>query len=1538
MTPLTKHFTSALYNASTLCLFLLTMSAISLETVAQSWSLIHLNRLEVNGVLFGTVTADGLSRLSQLAQNNGYSFIATNTLYYVFNHSDIEGLDVALISEIISNLREITPVAESECPNICDSVVLGNTKQCLINFASWYASTSQSSVYSFQEAVSPINHLRNTRFHNELLSRLYNIAHDKIVQLTIHNVLQPDHTDMEKILRTFFIFKHGLVTAAEAEQFRAIASRCGNHFMREMTSMSSDGQLSAWYTREPSFCVASKALTDEPYADLIFPLMESSVSILQNNIFGVDSILFHPGLIHYLCTVDLVNLDIRYRQAITRFLVGRLETIVKSLNLDRVTTLELLNLSGLSDDVCLQYLRMIKRRPEQDINVDIVVPLTNLLVHCFLISKMLTQPPNTYQTYLNVVQQGHKEILYGGLICGDMASDMVTQARGVLRACIPRYTQEEFKLLIRPTNKTHTIRYLLTDIMTKWTEFLFSVDDIRHSTEQHPGVTGAIDALQDVSKTQDALVTACTYYKNTGTMDGLVPHVREGYFASTIVEQIILPILSDLFIITPNILRVSGNQKLLDLILLSKILLPMHIRLINLLSVLQNFLNLTSGYDLNALTFFNNIVFDLKDVLLDILRDDREIILSDNISNFILQSAARNVFNDIDSDLELHVNDTINFFNQHIAVADLLTLIGMCKYDISWYKGTVTIDLGEETAVTGLRPFIEMLKTTLIRYDKSEKYMLNIIANLETSCQKLLSFITFLDESVDDSPGVTFYKQYANAAVTRIYQLKNEVNTKVGGLADTHKGTLYILRKLCTMCNIMSNEAIESTNLKVCLDTFRRDILQQTIPTTRNTTDQLPSFCVERQVRLFHDTFGNNWEPTQFKQMESAFVGEDSSSPLNGLTAPFLNLFDSRYAMEDPVMVRWNVFTNEEFSTVASIFLGRAGTHDTTDDDTDDGGVPYALETIVEEDEDDTSSVSSRSMVDTQSARALTPNATDRFFAERAKNLSVPGLSATASSSTSIPQHGLASLDGSVRVKQEKTDTRSGLSGGPRGSSGLNLRSVTDSAGRSHSAGRTLTDYIDSLSTCDDSLDLNIQPPSILSSTRVSSTPSTQMTSLSTNYAGSTLPNTQGSGSQSFTILSGSSGSTDRPPSTIVLPPSGLRPLTTQSTQSTQQTSVYGTEYDAGTMSTAVPMASVQTSISYTGGLSVSDILRSGSSSAMSITSNTGGTRGRRDSVITVDSGPSSLIDSGPESLATPVSSHIGHTGGRKARPLSATPTDTCDSASPLVASPASSIIGRPGGRKARRLSETSVDSGPSALNTIYSGPLTRPRSKSVSEGSTVSMSSEYSRAATPIPDPFLQPRTRTPSTSGLLPVLSESESDMIITSGAESSRSTPVRRPRTPTGGRRSVRMDVTMSTASESEENSLPFSDIGDDPLSSIRRQQRALQATTQQGPRQIPLAPQHTHQTESFSQLSLSSRAESPFNLDAFTKFLDDFPLQDTTSSSGAPMRPRSVEMRNASDTTVSDGALSDDGRRSAPPSSDSESTNTRGRFPREYYSLM
>ncbi|UEH20619.1 small tegument protein [Elephant endotheliotropic herpesvirus 6] len=1509
------------------------MSAISLDSVINDFSLIQLNRLEVNGVRFDTITPNSLSRLSTLAEANAYSFIQRNTVYYVFNHSDIGTLDIATVSGILADLQEITPSANSECPYISDAVVLGNTRQCLINFATWYGSSAASSVYNFHDVVAPINPLRNTRFHATLLSRLYNIAHQKIVELTIHNVVQPHHTDMEKLLRIFFIFRHGLVTRTESEQFRAIASQSANVFMHDMTAISSDGQLSAWETRNVSFCIASKALTDDPYADMIFPLMDSSISILQSDQLAIDSILFHPGLTHYICTVDLVNYDIRYRQAITRFLTSRLETIVQSLHVDRTTTTELIHLSGLSEEYCLLYLRMIRRRPVQDINVDIVVPLVNLLIHCLLILKMLSQPPNTYETYRNVVQQGHNEILYGGLMTGDMASDILVRTRGLLRTCIPTYTQDEFTRLLRPSKNIHTMRYLLTDIMTKWTELLFCIDDIRHSGEQHPTVASAADAIQDVSKTQDNLVTACTHYKNTGNMDSLIPYVRETYFPVTIVNEILLPILSDLLIITPNILRVSGNQRLLDLILLCKLLLPSHIRLINILSVLQNFLNLTTIFDLNMLTFFNNIIFDLKDVLSDIIKDDeREIIFPDNISNFILQAAARNVFADINSDLELHVNDTINFFNQHIAVADLLTLIGLCKYDIDWYKGTVTVDFGEERAVAALRPFIEMLKTTLIRHDKSEKYMLNIVANLETSCQQLLSFVTFLDESVDASPGVTFYKQYANAAVTRIYQLKQEIDEKVNGLAEIHKRNVSILRKLCTMCNILSNESIQNTNLKICVDIFRRDMLQNTIPTTRTTAQQLPSFCVERQTQLFHDTFRSNWEPMQFKQMESTFVGEDASSPLNGFVVPFLNLFDSRYSMEEGQLVRWNVFTNDEFSTVANIFLGRAGTHDTTDDESE-ADLPYALETIIEEEEDDRSSVSSRSMLDSQSRGALTPNATDKSFMQAVKNLSIPGGVRSTVPPVPIPESGPRSLNANTRIKKESTMTNDLL--------------YLDS-GASSLTGRTLTDYIDSLSRSDLDESINIQPPSILS-IKGTDTPLTQMTTLSTNYTGSTIPNTQGSGSQSFTVLSSSSG-TNRSSSTIVLPPDDLRPITTQSTQSTQQTSTYGTDYDAGTMSSVVPLASVQTSISYTGGLSVSDILRTSSESVMSVTSKKDWSRGGRSTVTTIDSGPSSLsvTDSGPESMiGTPISSsssRIGHTGGRRARPLSTTPVDDgslCD-ASPLVASPtASSVIGHKGGRKPRRLSETSVDSGPSALNTIYSGPL-RPRSKSVSEGSTVSMGSDSSRAATPLPpptDPTVRPRSRPPSRTGVLPPLSEpSDSDMVITSGSESNTAfAPITRPRTPTRRRSVTIVDAPMSTASESEENSVSLSDIGDDPLASIRRQQRALQSASQYSQRQISLTPEHTHQTESFSQLSLRQRSESPFNLDAFTKFLDEFQVQDTTSSGPRP-RPQSVEMRNASDTTVSDGILSDDGRRSAPPSSDSESTNPRRRFPREYYSLM
>ncbi|UVZ35247.1 small tegument protein [Elephant endotheliotropic herpesvirus 5B] len=1595
------------------------MSSIALEAVLENWSLLEINKLEINGVRFRTITQDGLERLSTLARANAYSFMGLNTIYYVLNHANTEDLNIASILEILAGFKPITPSDESECPNISDAVVLSQTRQCLLNFAEWYGSNAQTVVYNFHDVVAPINPFRNTRFHATLLQQLYNTAYDKIAGITIHNVVQAHHTDLEKLLRLFFIFKHGLVTTEEAEQFRTLASRTDHGFMREVTS-SKDGQLSAWYTREVSFCIAKKQLSDGPYADLIFPLIESSpVVLLQQNQLGIDSMLFHPGFVHYVCTVEL-TCDLRYRQAIIRFLTGRLETIIQSLNVDFVNTTELIRLTGLSEERCQAYLRIVKRRDDQSVNYDIVLSLVNLLIHCYLIIKMLSQPPNTYTTHINVIDEGHTEILYGGLVSSiDAASEILSRARGLLRTFIPVYGQEEFKNLIHPTRKAHTIRYLLGDLMIKWREIIFDFKDRRYNdSDQHPTVAAVEEVVQNIPKTQENLVMACHHYKNMGNMDGLIPYVRESYFPVTFVDEIILPIVSDLLVVTPNILRISGNPRLLDLILACKVLLPTHLRLINILSILNNFLNMTTSYDLNNLVFFNNIIFDLKDVLSDIINDEsREILFSDNISNFILQSASRNVFADINNDLDSHVNETVNYFNQHIDVADLLTLIGMCHYDINWYKGTVRVDLGDERVTIGLRPFIDLLKMTLVRYEKSDRYMHNILSNLEESCQKLTAFSNFLQESVDESPGVIFYRQYAASAVGKIYKLKLELESKVNGLGNTHNVTLNIIRKLCTMCTLLSNESIENTNLKICVNTFRRDMLRDYIPIARNPSDELPSFCVERQLDFFHQTFDNTWAPTDFIQMDPEF-SETPGARLHRATVPFLNIFDARYALADE-LIKWNVFTNDEFSAVVDIFLGRTLTQG-NDEETDVD--PNHLDTITEEDEYDTS-ISS-----TPADASLGSNSSrinDLSFLKNAKNLSRPGSSTQLVPGPLIDDQGAPSLTyeyPNLKVKREPncSTTCTGLATplidynmptkrepyetpclSSYGSNVAQPPTVPDryqSRGRGASApsvgssNNTLRDHIQSLISFDDS------PPSNTQSSMPRATPATQTTGLSTNYSGSTILyyNDDRQNSQpgsSITTLSHSS----RGGSTIQIP-SGVCPLTVPSTLSTQQTSLYDRTQTQETESSCVEMASVRSS-SQSGGLSDSDILRDTSSSSMSITSyrDRSGSTGAR---TIHDSG----AESSPGSL-TPTSnssgSYIGRKPGQRPRPLSATPVDsgpstldddTSYSAGPLRASTptstrassaASSFIGPPPGRRPRPLSASSVDSGPSGLNLVYSGPLNdnnsrasfRSRSKSVSSPDTVPFDSDVSdRSLTPVkssttpqlqqysdPTTTVRPKqiSRPRVSSGrFLSPLDESPSDMVISDTDSNrartplparfsrdrvvSRSSTSSRSGSRQDGRRSVTiLDATMSTASESDENSLPLSEIGGDQLADMRKRQGGRQRSSSLGSAQqrFQMAPRNTHQMASLAQVTgRSAGLESPFNLDEFTKFLDEFEIPDTTAStSGRTSVPRSVEMRDASDSTPlnSDDFLSD-GRISV-ASTDSEPPRIR-RFSKEYYSLM
>ncbi|UEH20509.1 small tegument protein [Elephant endotheliotropic herpesvirus 2] len=1564
------------------------MSSIALDAVLENWSLLEINKLEINGVLFRTITQDGLERLSTLARANAYSFMASNTVYYAFNHANTEGLNLSHILEILGGLRPVTPSDESECPNISDAVVLNQTRQCLLNFVDWYDSNTQNVVYSFHEVVAPINPFRNTRFHATLLEQLYSTAYTKISGITIHNVVQAHHTDLEKVLRIFFIFKHGLVTSEEAAQFRAIASRTDHPFMRELTSPK-EGQLSAWHTREVSFCLSKKQLSDGPYADLVFPLIESSTLLLQQNLLGIDSILFHPGLVHFLCTVDLNRWDIRYREAVVKFFTGRLETIIQSLNVDFVSTKELIHLTGLSEERCLQYLRIIKRREDQVVNYDIVYSLVNLLIHCYLIIKMLSQAPGTYTTFINVVEEGHSEILYGGLVSSiDAASDILSRARGLLQTYVPTYTQEEFKSLIHPTKKAHTIRYLLGDLMLKWQRVLFEFKARRYNdSDQHPTVAAVEEAVQNIPKTQENLITACQHYKNMGNMDGLIPYVRESYFPVTILDEIILPIVSDLLVVTPNIQRISGNSKLLDIIMICKVLLPTRLRLINILSILNNFLNMTTSYDLNSLVFFNNIVFDLKDVFSDIINDDsREILFSDNISNFILQSASRNVFADINNDLESQINETVNYFNQHIEIADLLTLLGMCHYDINWYRGIVSVNLGDERATVGLRPFIDLIKMALIRYEKSDRYMHNILANLEGSCQKLKAFSAFLQESVDESPGVTFYKQYALMAIHKIYRLKVELASKVTGLGNTHNHTLNIIRKLCTMCSMLSNESIENTNLRLCIDTFRRDMLKDFIPMTRNPNDELPSFCVERQVEFFHQTFDNTWAPTDFVQMDPDFA-ENATSPLHNAIVPFLNVFDARYALVDE-NVKWNVFSNDEFSAVIDIFLGRSLTQG-TDEETDLD--PNHLDTITEEDEYESSTSAS-----TPAQMSLGSNPSrvnDQSFFQNAKNLSRPGSAIPSaegppgplidySSAPSLtytypsppgikkepsdsPTHAYSSLPvNTIKIPKAEPlgssysyDSR--IAEPPTAPDRLRTsRARGESTSSVSSHPNTLRDHIQSLISFDDDDTQQARGPA--------ATPATQTTGLSTNYR----DQRQASSQQESSIITLSHSSSSASGSAIRLP-SGVCPLTTPSTLSTQQTSSWDRLRDQETVSSQVEMASVRSSSA--GGISDSDILRD-TSSSMSVMSY----RDRPGST-----GAITVHDSGSESTAsgsltpTDSGSYIGRQAGRKARPLSATPVDSGPSGlnsiytGPLRSSTPNSVggssgvssyIGPPPGRRPRPISSTTVDSGPTALNTVYSGPLNessntgtpfRPRSKSLSSPNvSISMESDLSdRASTPKStiqgasyDPYTRPRPpQNPQQSRFLsPIDGSSTSDMIISDSDSSRGRTPTRsgsdrsraRPRSRDGRRSVTIFDANMSTASESE-NSLPLSDIGGDPLSDIRKRYGRQRSSSFDSSQRFQMTPRTPHQMSSVAQVTgRSAGLQSPFNLEEFTKFLDEFPLPDTAAPSGGrASRPRSVEMRDASDSTPFNS--DSDGRLSV-ASTDSEPKNRR--FSKEYYSLM
>ncbi|ALM25990.1 small tegument protein [Proboscivirus elephantidbeta4] len=958
--------------------------SISLQSLISDWSLLQLNKLEINGLLFHTLAQDDLKRLSRLGRRHRYLFIQKNTLYYVFNHCNIDETDVSEVQKIVFQLSPVTPSDRSLCRNISDSFVLRQTKICLENFTRWYQINSNASAYSFHDVIEPIYTLRNTRFHATLLHKLYHIAYVKIVSLIIHNAVQVHHTDLEKLLRIHFVFRTGLANQVEREAFVGIAGRADKPYMRAMTALE-QGQLSAWYTRDVSFCIAARDLSDCPYAELMFPLVESSLEAFRY--IAVDSLFFHPGLVHYVCTVDMSG-DTYFKPAILRFVNQTFEATIRSLNVDQIDTLEIIHITGLSHDRCLYYINMIKRREDQFVNYDIVYSITRLLITFYLVLDMVSQPMNTYISYLNVVEGSKADIEYG-LATGDAASDLMATGRGLVRTYMKQYTMAEFRSLIYPTRDQHTIRYLFDDIMTKWRRILFVYDtsssslDHRHPAsqpgqpeQQHPGVAEllALQELQRQQRRQDlrdqkrdanTLLLACQQYNAMGHVDVLIPYIREPYFAEVVTTYILLPVLKNVFVLTPDLIRAHGDR-LLDMIALCKLVLPTHMRLINVLSVIYNFLTATSTYDLEKLTFFNNLMDDLVSVLSETVRGHK-VEFSENISNYILTSSVHNVFSEINDSLAVAVNETITYFNEHLEIADTVTLMGMCTYDINWYAGLVTVEMGGLKSTVGLKTVIDTFKRALLTYEKSTRFLGNIVANLETSAQKLISLGKFLRESVEPCNMVTFYVRNVEYAVDRIYRLKVTLDEKIGAMATSHVNNLVVIKKLCNMCDVLANDAIRNTNIKMCVSVFARDMLSTAIPTSRPERQEtkIEVSSEERQVTLFHNLFQNTQKTFDFVAFGSTFT--DPNSKKN--TVPFYDIFGPRYLLDD-VFVVWNLFTNDDFVHVVNVFLGQVITGEDyvggTDgyDDNDDsvscyqyGGADLGvssrmLETIPEEEEE----------------------------------------------------------------------------------------------------------------------------------------------------------------------------------------------------------------------------------------------------------------------------------------------------------------------------------------------------------------------------------------------------------------------------------------------------------------------------------------------------------------------------------------------------------------------------------------------------------
>ncbi|UVZ34373.1 small tegument protein [Elephant endotheliotropic herpesvirus 3B] len=997
--------------------------SISLQSLISDWSLLQLNKLEINGLLFHTLAQDDLKRLSKLGRRHRYLFIQKNTLYYVFNHCNIDDTDVSDVQKIVFQLSPVTPSDRSLCRNISDSFVLRQTKICLENFTRWYQINSHASAYSFHDVIDPIYTLRNTRFHATLLHKLYHIAYVKIVSLIIHNAVQVHHTDLEKLLRIHFVFRTGLANNVERDAFVGISKRTDKPYMRPMTALE-QGQLSAWYTRDVSFCIAARDLSDCPYAELMFPLVESSLQAFRY--IAVDSLFFHPGLVHYLCTVDLSG-DTYFKPAILRFVNETFEAMVRSLNVDQIDTLEIIHITGLSHDRCLYYINMIKRREDQFVNYDIVYSITRLLITFYLVLDMVSQPMNTYISYLNVVEGGKADIEYG-LSTGDAASDLMATGRGLVRTYMKQYTMAEFRSLIYPTRDPHTIRYLFDDIMTKWRRILFvyhppSSDRYplsqpgeqqllqQQQDQQHPGVTELQEELlrrrdrrdrHEQNRDANTLLLACQQYNAMGHVDVLIPYIREPYFAEIVTTYVLLPVLKNIFVLTPDLIRAHGDR-LLDMIALCKLVLPTHMRLINVLSVIYNFLTVTETYDLEKLTFFNNVMGDLVSVLSETVRGHK-VEFSENISNYILTSSVHNVFREINDSLAVAVNETITYFNEHLEIADTVTLMGMCTYDINWHAGLVTVDMGNLKSTVGLKTVIDTFKRALLTYEKSTRFLGNIVANLETSAQKLISLGKFLHESVEPCNMVTFYIQNADYAVTRIYQLKVTIDEKINAMATSHVNNLMVIKKLCNMCDVLANDAIRNTNVKMCVSVFARDMLNTAIPTFRPKQERQIEVCSqERQVALFHNLFQNTHKTFDFVSFGSTFTDPNSRKD----TVPFYDIFGPRYLLDD-VFVVWNLFTNDDFVHVVNVFLGQVITGEdyvgVKEEEEDDGfcrggdydsasqygagGPSRMLETIPEEEEEldeDDPDYDAASTVVTENTQVMPYTDRDYAFATHAR-------------------------------------------------------------------------------------------------------------------------------------------------------------------------------------------------------------------------------------------------------------------------------------------------------------------------------------------------------------------------------------------------------------------------------------------------------------------------------------------------------------------------------------------------------------------------